>query len=62
MLQKAPPIAAPEEKMANAMGREGPGGNDFARIPSWRGPLKVRACERTSQEDTYGCGDESRGA
>ncbi len=35
MLQKTPPIGAPAEKVANAMGREGPGGNAFARIPSW---------------------------
>ena len=35
MLQNAPPIAAPAEKVENAMAREGPGGNAFARIPSW---------------------------
>ena len=34
-LQKNPPIAAPAEKVENAMGRKGPGGNAFARIPSW---------------------------
>ena len=40
MLQKIPPIAAPAENVANAMGREGPGGKAFARIPSWWGPAK----------------------
>jgi hypothetical protein len=50
-LQKTPPIAAPAEKVENAMGRKGPGGNAFARIPKLVGALKVRTCKRTSQED-----------
>jgi hypothetical protein len=33
-IQKIPPIGAPTEKVANAMDREGPGGNDLAKIPS----------------------------
>ena len=40
MLQKAPPIGAPAEKVENAMGREGPGGKDSARIPSWWGSAR----------------------
>ncbi len=42
MLQKAPPIAAPAVKVANAMGRAGPGGKALARIPSYRSQLRVK--------------------
>jgi hypothetical protein len=33
---KAAPIGAPAEKVAKAIERDGPGGNAFDRIPSWR--------------------------
>ena len=40
------PIGAPAENVANAIEREGPGGNALARIPSW---CKVKVCEQTTR-------------
>ena len=34
-VEKIAPIGAPAENVANAIEREGPGGNALARIPSW---------------------------
>jgi len=51
-VEKIAPIGAPAEKVANAMEREGPGGNALARIPSWweSESAKVRVCEQTTRK------------
>ena len=50
--------------MEYAIAREGPGGNSFARIPSWWGHIKgedEQGCRCTSREKSYGSWDQSRG-
>jgi len=49
MLQEIPPIEAPAVKVANAMGREGPGGKALARIPSYRSQLKVKVSDEEAR-------------
>ncbi len=53
------PTGAPAEKVANAMERDGPGGNDFARIPSWPGTTKNQRVNGDDKKNTYGGWDYS---
>ena len=61
-VEKIAPIGAPAEKVANAIEREGPGGNALARIPSWWGSAKGQGVRTENKENPHRCWDYRCGA